>query len=474
MNRLWVRLTLAFVAITLVGIAVVAIIADWSANNIFRQYLARQDALAQSGVLESLATYYQQRGTWDGVDAMLVNANLVVPRGRGQGASGRGRPPLVLADANGVVVFDERGAGTGATISAEDRAGALQVVASGRPVGYLLFGSQGRGALAPGEQAFLDQLRVGFVIAALVASVVGIALGLMIGRAIAAPLAQVAQSARAFAARDWRVRAPVRGADEIAQVAREFNAMADELQRAETLRRNLMADIAHELRTPLTVLQGNLSAMLDEVYPLNRAEIATLYDETRVLNRLVNDLRDLSLAEAGQLKLDTRKFGIAEIITPVVSNFTLAAEAQNVRLTTHLENNLPQVLADPDRLAQILRNLVSNALRHTPRDGEIKIECHSERSEESPLDHARPFASLRVTEYVRVSVRDSGAGIAPDDLPRVFDRFYRGDKSRARARGGTGLGLAIAKTWVEAMRGKIGVTSEPGHGAEFWFTVPVG
>ncbi|MBI5652404.1 MAG: HAMP domain-containing histidine kinase, partial [Chloroflexi bacterium] len=479
MNRLWVRLTLAFVAITLIGIAVVALIADWSANNIFRQYLARQESLAQSGVLDSLATFYQQRGTWDGVETMLVNANLVVPRGRGQGASGRGRPPLVLADASGAVVFDERGTGIGATISAEDRAGALQVVVSGKPVGYLLFGSQGRGALAPGEQAFLDQLRVGFVIAALVASVIGIALGLIISRAIAAPLAQVAHSARAFAARDWHMRAPVRGADEIAQVAREFNAMADELQRAETVRRNLMADIAHELRTPLTVLQGNLSAMLDEVYPLNREEIATLYDETRVLNRLVNDLRDLSLAEAGQLVLDARKFEIAEIIAPVVSNFALAAEMQNVRLTTNIQSDLPQVIADPDRLAQILRNLVSNALRHTPSDGAITIECHSEnsghseQSEESPPHHASPIASLRVTEYIRVSVRDTGEGIAPDDLPRVFDRFYRGDKSRARSSGGTGLGLAIAKTWVEAMRGKIGVTREPGQGTEFWFTVPV-
>ncbi|MBI5301902.1 MAG: HAMP domain-containing histidine kinase [Chloroflexi bacterium] len=458
MNRLWVRLTLAFLIVTLVGVAVVALIADWSANNTFRQYLARQDALTQSGALDALAAFYQQRGTWDGVETMLVNANLVLPagRGRGQASQGRGRPPLVLADASGRVVFDERGTMVGTTISPEDRAGALQVVSDGKTVGYLLFGSQGRGALAPGEQAFLDQLRVGFIVAGLIASTLGVLLGLVISRTVAAPLAQVAQAARGFAARDWHARASVRGAEEIAEVAREFNTMADELQRAETLRRNLMADIAHELRTPLTVLQGNLSAMLDEVYPLDRAEIATLYDETRVLARLVNDLRELSLAESGQLPLNVQAVEVAALAQTAVANFQAAADLQNVRVTCDASDAL-LARADPDRLAQVFRNLLSNALRHTPSGGAIRVRC-------SVFD-GQP-------EFVTVSVQDTGDGIAPEDLPRVFDRFYRGDKSRARASGGTGLGLAIAKSLIEAMGGKIGVESERGKGSRFWFTVP--
>jgi len=456
MNRLWVRLTLAFVAVTLVGVAIVAAIADWSANNTFRQYLARQDALAQSGVLEALSVFYQQRGTWDGVDAMLINANLVVPRGRGQGGGasgqGRGRPPLALADANGVIVFDERGAGVGTTISAEDRTSALFVVANGKPVGYLMFGAQGRGALAPAEQAFLDQLRIGFVIAGLVAVVLGVVLAIILSRTLAAPLANVVSAARKFAAHDWQARVPVRGADEIAEVAREFNAMADDLQRAETLRRNLMADIAHELRTPITVLQGNLSAMLDEVYPLNREEIATLFDETRVLARLVNDLRELSLAEAGQLPLNLQSVNVAEIARTAVANFSVAAEAQAVQITLEATQDL-NANADPDRLTQVLLNLISNALRHTPSNGKISIQCSA------------------INEQCVVSVTDTGEGIMPEDVPHVFDRFYRGDKSRARERGGTGLGLAIVKSLVEAMGGSIGVESERGKGSRFWFTL---
>ena len=457
MNRLWVRLTLAFVAVTLVGVAIVAAIADWSANNTFRQYLARQDALAQSGVLDALSVFYQQRGTWDGVDAMLLNANLVVPRGRGQGSGasgqGRGRPPLALADANGVIVFDERSVGVGTTISAEDRASALFVVANGKTVGYLTFGSQGRGALAPAEQAFIDQLRVGFVIAGLIAIVLGVLLGVIISRTLAAPLATVANAARQFAAHDWQARVPVRGADEIAEVAREFNAMADDLQRAETLRRNLMADIAHELRTPITVLQGNLSAMLDEVYPLNREEIATLYDETRVLARLVNDLRELSLAEAGQLPLNLQSVNIPELARTAVANFSVAAEAQGVQLVLDANGEM-NASADPDRLTQVLLNLISNALRHTPAGGVISIQCSV------------------TSEQCVVAVQDTGEGIMPEDVPHVFDRFYRGDKSRARERGGTGLGLAITKSLIEAMNGSIGVESERGKGSRFWFTLP--
>ncbi len=454
MNRLWVRLAFAFVAVTLVGVAAVAVFTDWSAGNEFRQYLARQDALAQSGVLDDLATFYQQNGNWSGVASVLANSSAPQGRGRGQG---RGHPPILLADAGGRIVYDDLGTRVGNLLGQDERNNALPVAANGSTVGYLVFGPQARGALGTPEQSFLDQLRVTLVIAALLAGVIGITLGLLISRTLAAPLSNLAQAARAFASRDWDRRVKVGGADEIAEVAREFNEMADELQRSETLRRNLIADIAHELRTPLTVLQGNLSAMLDGVYPLERGEIATLYDETRLLSRLVNDLRELALAETGQSTLNVQTTDLGEILRTTMTSFSAAADAQNVRIQVEGNVNL-RVRADPDRLAQIIRNLISNALRHTPGGGAITLRCSA--------DHTLPrFAVARV--------EDTGEGILPADLPRVFDRFYRGNKSRSRESGGAGLGLAIAKAWVEAMGGQIGVESERGRGSQFWFTLPI-
>ncbi len=456
MNRLWVRLTLAFIAITLVGATMIAVLVDWSASNQFRQYLARQDNLTQSGLLTELAAFYQQKGTWAGVSDVFANLATNRARGQGQGqgsGQGRGRPPMVLADATLRVVYDERDTRVGSLLSADERASAQLVTANGATLGYLLLDTAGRGALAPAEQNFLDQLRGTLIIAALVAGAIGVGLGLLISRTVAAPLSDLAQSARAFAAHDWERRVPVRGADEIAEVAREFNAMADELHQAETLRRNLIADIAHELRTPLTVLQGNLRAMLDDVYPLDHSEIATLYDESRLLNHLVDDLRELALADAGQLPLHLQPVNLDQVLRATVNNFAIAADTQNVRLVIQ-DFETFRVQADPDRLAQILRNLVSNALRHTPSGGQITIGSETQ------------------SQTLRVSVSDTGEGIAAEDLPHVFDRFYRGDKSRARGSGGTGLGLAIVKAWVEAMGGSVGVVSERGHGSRFWFTLP--
>jgi two-component system OmpR family sensor kinase/two-component system sensor histidine kinase BaeS len=215
----------------------------------------------------------------------------------------------------------------------------------------------------------------------------------------------------------------------------------------------MIADIAHELRTPLAVLQGNLSAMLDEVYPLERNEIATLYDETRLLSRLVDDLRELALADAGQLPLNAQSVNVTVTLRAAIANFSVAADAQNIRITLEQGEEL-FVRADPDRLAQILRNLIANALRHTPSGGSINL-------------------SAQVAErFVRISVADTGEGIAAEDLPNIFERFYRGDKSRTRTSGSTGLGLAIAKAWVETMGGSIGVESELGRGSHFWFTLP--
>ncbi len=206
----------------------------------------------------------------------------------------------------------------------------------------------------------------------------------------------------------------------------------------------------------MTVIQGNLHAMLDGVYPLEQAEIATIYDETRLLNRLIDDLRELALAEAGQLQLSLRAVDSAEWIQSTTAHFNAAADSQGIKLVLDLPAALPQIRADPDRLAQVLRNLISNALRYTPQEGQVKVT-----------------ASVAQPDFLKVSVSDTGTGIAAEDLPQVFDRFYRGDKSRSRSSGGTGLGLAIARTIVEAMGGRIGVESAAGQGSRFWFTVPL-
>lgn len=457
MNRLGVRFALAFVAVTLLGVGIVAVFANLSADLNFRRFLQRQARLEESGAAETLAAYYQLKGSWEGLEQALVPPVGMMGRGHGMGGMMRGMmrggSAWVVADANGRIVYDERMMSDRAVLSADERRRAAPIVVNGATIGYLLLVSQDQ--MASAAQNFLDDLRLSLLAAALVAGALGIVLGVLLSRTLTAPLAQLAAAARSFAAKDWRQRVPVRGAQEIAETAAAFNQMAEELERQETLRRNMVADIAHELRTPLTVLQGNLRAMLDEVYPLDRSEIATLYDETRLLSRLVDDLRELALADARQLPLNLQSLDVSEVIRRAVANFEIAADAQNVRVKTEEVEHLPIVRADPDRVAQILRNLLTNALRHTPAGGMITV------------------GAGREGEFVRVWVSDTGEGIAPEDLPHVFERFYRADKTRARTSGGAGLGLAIAKALVEAMGGTIGVTSQHGHGSTFWFTLPL-
>jgi two-component system OmpR family sensor kinase/two-component system sensor histidine kinase BaeS len=454
MNRLWVRLSIAFVFVAVISALAVALLATPAAGSQFRQYVARRDLLSQTGILEDLAAYYQANGSWIGVESVLAQST-----GRGQG---RGRPPLLLADAAGSIVYDERNVRAGTALSAGERDGALPLEVKGATVGFLSLGAPGRGALAANEQDYLDQLQRTLLIAAVVAAGLGIVVGVAISRTVSRPLAQLARAARAFAAHNWEQRVKAGGAEEVAEVAFAFNDMADALQQAETLRRNLMADVAHELRTPLTVLQGNLRAMLDGVYPLERGEIATLYDETRLLNRLVDDLRELALVEAGQLKLNLQPIDLASIIRSTVTNFMPVAEERSIQLDAKIDRAV-DVCADPDRVAQVLRNLIANALWHTPPQGHIIVETQSG------------------DRGWRVSVTDTGEGIAPEDLPHVFDRFYRAERSRPRSptsfrsaqdRGGSGLGLAIARSLVEAMGGQIGVESSLARGSRFWFILP--
>jgi two-component system OmpR family sensor kinase/two-component system sensor histidine kinase BaeS len=495
MNRLWVRLTLAFVLVTLVGVSTVALLANLSASSQFRRYLIHNEMMGQGNLADVLAVYYERQGNWDGVEDVFGGmGGPMQPRRRGQpfdpstslrAGPAQGRGPMyrggmltLLADEHGLVVYDSQGRYAGETLSRSEQKLAIPIQAGGQTVGFLLATPPSGGQLQPQEQSFLDQVNRALLVAGVLAGGLGILLGLGLSRGLTAPVARLTTAARRIAGGDLSQRVPETGSAEMAALGRAFNQMAADLEKAEELRRNMVADVAHELRTPLSVLQGNLRAILDGVYPLEQGEIAALYDETRLLSRLVDDLHELAQAEAGQLHLDLRPTDVAEVVQTTVANLAVAAEAKEVRLTTDLADGIPPVLADPDRLAQIMRNLLSNALRHTPEGGQITVSAM-----------VLPSTPRQQRTFVRIVVADTGEGIPPDDLPHVFDRFWRAERSRARERGGpsttlrpfdfaqgrrsSGLGLAIARHLVQAHGGQMGVESEMGRGSRFWFTLPV-
>jgi signal transduction histidine kinase len=290
----------------------------------------------------------------------------------------------------------------------------------------------------------------------LITSALGSLIGVIIARGLTAPLDQLAEAAQDIGAQDLSRRVEVKGSDEIKAVARAFNDMAAALEQAETLRSNLLADVAHELRTPLTVVQGNLRAILDDVYQLDKAEIARLYEQTRHLTRLVNDLRELAQAEAHKLPLNLTTVDAVAWVQETATTFEPIAAAEGVALRVEIPETRPQLQADKARLTQSLHNLLYNALQHTPVEGTITV-----RVEQGPGE-------------VHLRVQDTGAGIAPGHLPHVFDRFYRADRARSRDSGGTGLGLAIVRAIVEAHGGAVTAQSQGlGRGSTFTIKLPL-
>ena len=277
-------------------------------------------------------------------------------------------------------------------------------------------------------------------------------LTLFLSSRILAPVHALSGAARRMARGDFSEQVQVKTKDELGQLADTFNMMSRELARTEEMRRNMVADVAHELRTPLSNIRGIVEAMRDGVMAVDERSLASIHEEVMLLARLVDDLQELTLAEAGKLTLDMQDTDIADLARRAVEIARPMAEAKGIQVRVQA-NGDAHVRADSERIAQVLRNLLNNAINYTPQGGHVVVSVE-----------------VRDTE-VAVKVADTGIGIPAEDLPRIFDRFYRVDKSRSRVTGGSGLGLTIAKRLVDAHGGSMTVESEVGRGSKFTFTI---
>lgn len=301
---------------------------------------------------------------------------------------------------------------------------------------------------------FLQSVNQALVIVVLIAGLISLMLLISLANPGLKMIEVLTQAAMRMASGDLSQRVPLRSNDEIGHLARSFNEMANNLERAEKLRRNMVSDAAHELRTPLTNLQGYMEGLRDGVIVPSPQLFDALHAETKLLTRLVNDLQELTLAEAGYLRLNYQAVSLHEVVSRAVDGLLGGLSEPYAQVLSYVNVSLPKVWGDPDRLTQILRNLIDNALVHTPSTGTITISACPEGA------------------FVRVVVKDTGIGIPAEHLSNIFERFYRVDPSRARTTGGTGIGLTIVKQLVESHGGQITVISEYGHGSTFSFTIP--
>jgi signal transduction histidine kinase len=451
---------LAFLVVIVVTVGTVAVLTGRVTENAFRRY-----ALTRSGMWEGfttqLAEYYEARDSWADIQEVVAQLPDRGPRMRGR-FTGVPDPPLRMldfriVDAGGRVVANTEGAPLG-TVSRGALDDAVPIELDGEVVGYLLpaLRNPPTWPLDAAQTAFLARVRRTLWIGALAALGVALIVGGFLFHSITAPIRELTTASEAIARGDLSARADVRGQDEVAQLADAFNSMAGSLARMEEARRNQTADIAHELRTPLTVLQGTLEAMLDEVYPTNQENLRAALIQTRTLSRLIDDLRLLALADAGKLHLEKERVDLGAFLKGVVEAYQPQAQEEGIALALETPTGLPPILADRDRLSQVMGNLLSNSLQHVPEGGHIKVEADGRDGE------------------ILVAVKDDGPGVSSEDLPRLFERFWRADPARRQATGGSGLGLSIARYIVEAHGGHMWAEETAGGGLTVPFSLPVG
>ena len=455
------KLGVSFIVVILLAVALVYALILWSIPQQFDEYRRTSRENFAESVKRLLLTHREAEGSWVGVGELLYRP-FIISLGEESlvGNVTIFDVAITLIDTNGRVITStdtdwtnqqERGEGGSIWLSEEQARDGIMLMLDDTWVGTLRVGDIGNPGTA--ESSFLSTVAESALIGGGIAIGLALFLSTILIVQILRPLRALSRATDRVAEGDLPDEVILRTHDELGRLGDSFNHMLESLKRSETVRQTMTADIAHELRTPVTIIQGTLEAILDGIYDASEESIAPIYDETLHLGRLIDDLRDLALAEAGELRLEKESVDIVELIQQVSETAFLSREdAPNLHLD--MPNLLPRIQLDPKRFRQVIANLLSNAIRYTSEDGDVYIRAR------------------HINGDVEVTVSDTGPGIRADDLPHLFERFYRADPARGRS-AGSGLGLAIVKQWVEAHNGTIEVENRKSGGARFAIHLPV-
>jgi len=440
-HSLTLKLTGVVLLISLLSVVLVAIFTRYATVSAFDRMLLEQN---RDDFIDIVTAHYEENGSWDDViDAV-----------RSQTKDPQTFTGLVVVGQDGRVVLPDRDTHIGQSIPGRQLALGTPLELDGERIGTLLENAPPPPPRKPEDERYLARTDQALILAAGGVSVLALLLGVLSSRTLTRSLRELTAATQAMAQGNLEQMVPVRSKDELGQLATSFNRMSADLAHSNELRRQMTADIAHDLRTPLTVIKGYTEALRDGDLPPTQVTFETMYQEAQLLSHLIDDLRVLSLADAGELTLNRRATAPQELLSQAQAAYLPQAREADVALVIELDEAVPDVSVDPERMVRVLENLIGNALRYTAAGGQITLgACTHEAG-------------------ILLSVCDTGSGIPPEDLPHIFDRFYRGDAARQADDGESGLGLAIAKSLVEAHGGTIAVSSTVGQGTRFEIVLP--
>ena len=441
-HSLFIRLVLAFWVVSILGIVTVALLAGRASRDEFGRFV---NSIRYQGLIDNLAAYYDEHEGFEGAEMFFEDTQLL--------AETDTREFLVVDPAGKILLANSTNLLPGMPSPDLIRFG-YPIQAEGQVVAYLIPVRPPRSPDQLGTKN-IQRINLNLVIGVLIATLIALFVGGVIARNIIQPLRELDSAARAIAQGDLEKQVSVSTIDEIGRLATSFNRMIVSLKLSRDQRRKMIADIAHELRNPLSIIMGNAEALSEGVLPATPEALAIIYDESRHLSRLVEDLRTLSLSESGELRLELSLVAPEDILQRCATAYAVRAAERGIELQVAGAPGLAEYPLDMERILQVLANLVDNSLKHTPAGGSIVLG-----------------AGQHADGGLILTVSDDGPGISAEDLPWVFDRFYRGKAAPGRIMDGSGLGLAISRSLVELHGGEIRVESSPGKGTRFLVHLP--